>query len=181
MIHLYAITDGTVDANQLPPGIGRARVHAVAEDALTALVSVHDGAPSAGACAAWEHEAVVEAAMETATVLPTSLGTFLAGENEVRALLRGRHDEFASDLQRLAGYVEVGVHGAAADLPQRLQRCVSAWRSQRGSLACLVHEGTLEGLLAEVAELETAEGVHLVVTGPWPPYSFVTQPGGLLA
>jgi hypothetical protein len=180
VIHVYAITEATVDAAQLPSGIGRARVHAVVEDALAALVSEHDAVPTVGACAAWEHEAVVEAAMERGTVLPASLGTVLDGQDEVRALLRGRYDEFASDLRRLAGYVEVGVHGAAAELPERLRRCVPAWRSQRGSLACLVHEGTLERLLAEVAELETAEGIHLVVTGPWPPYSFVTQPGGLL-
>ena len=180
MIHLYAITDAVVDTDQLPPGVGRARVHAIAEGALTALVSEHGAAPRGGTCAAWEHEAVVEAAMATATVLPASLGTFLDGEDEVRALLHGRHDEFASDLRRLAGYVEIGVHGAAADLPERLRLCVSAWTSQRGSLSCLVHEGTLERLLAEVAELETAENVHLVVTGPWPPYSFVTHPGGLL-
>jgi hypothetical protein len=180
MIHLYAITDGTVDTGQLPAGVGHARVRAIAEGVLTALVSEHGAAPHGSARDAWEHEAVVEAAMAAATVLPASLGTVLGGEDEVRALLRGRHDEFASDLRRLAGCVEVGVHGAAADLPERLRPCVSAWTSQRGSLACLVHEQTLERLLAEVAELETAEGVHLVVTGPWPPYTFVTQPGGLL-
>jgi hypothetical protein len=180
MIHVYAITDGTVDAAQLPPGVGRARVHSVAEGALTALVSEHGAAPNSSASSAWEHETVVEAVMATATVLPASLGTFLEGEDEVRALLRGRQDEFTSDLRRLAGYVEIGVHGAAAELPERLRPCVSEWRPQRGSLACLVREGALDTLLAEVAELETAEGVHLVVTGPWPPYSFVSQPGGVL-
>lgn len=180
MIHVYAITDATVDAAQLPPGIECARVQGLVEGALTALVSEHGAVPASGPSTAWEHEAVVEAAMATATVLPASLGTFLEGEDEVRALLRGRHDEFTSDLRRLAGYVEIGVHGAAGELPERLRTCVSEWRPQRGSLACLVQEGTLERLLAEVAELESADGVHLVVTGPWPPYSFVTQPGGVL-
>lgn len=180
MIHVYAITDGAVDVAHLPPGVGRARVHTVSGGTLTAFVSEHAAVPAADASAAWEHEAVVEAAMATATVLPASLGTFLAGEDEVRALLLGRHDEFTSDLRRLHGYVEIGIHGAAAELPEGLRRCVCAWRPQRDALACLVHEGTLDTLLAEVAELEKADGVHLVVTGPWPPYSFVTQPGGLL-
>ena len=56
-----------------------------------------------------EHDAVVRAALETATPLPLRFGTRLRDEGAAEALLAERAAEFAAALERVAGRVEMGI------------------------------------------------------------------------
>ncbi|HEY8466241.1 MAG TPA: GvpL/GvpF family gas vesicle protein [Solirubrobacterales bacterium] len=109
MLYVYAITDP--GASTEAPGIGGARVTAVREGDLQALVSAHERLePATGVDRLWEHEAVVEGAgAGGAGVLPLRLDSALAGEDEVRALLRERADEFGTVLRRVRGAAELSV------------------------------------------------------------------------
>jgi hypothetical protein len=175
MKHLYAITATIPDLRSLPRGLEGSRVERVPEAGLVAFVSTHRQIPTWNENTVWQHERVVESLMESCTVLPGGLGTFLASEDEVRGLLRGRHDEFADDLRRLVGCIEICVHIPGQDLPVELQPVVTEWRPHGSSVACLLAARSLDDLLAEVAALEAREGISIVVTGPWPPYSFVSD------
>jgi len=150
-------------------------VERVPEADLVALVSTHRQIPTWNETTVWQHESVVETLMESCTVLPAGLGTFLESEDEVRGLLRGRHDEFADDLRRLEGLIELCLHLHGQDLPVQLQRVVTECRAHGSSIACLLPAQSLDGLLTEVAAVEAREGISVVVTGPWPPYSFVSD------
>jgi hypothetical protein len=56
------------------------------------------------------HDAVLEAALGRAPLVPFRFGTIYRGEEQVRAMLR-EHDELGATLERLRGKVELGVKG----------------------------------------------------------------------
>lgn len=57
----------------------------------------------------WRHEHVIEALMTDRTALPARFGTVLSDEAKAQAMLTARHAEFAADLDRLRGCVEMGL------------------------------------------------------------------------
>lgn len=114
MVYVYAISDP--DAAATAPGLEGAEVRTLREGALAALVSVHERLETtAEVNRLWEHEAVVESAgADGAAVLPLRLGSALAGEDAVRAMLRERAAEFTEALDRVRGAVELSVRAALA-------------------------------------------------------------------
>ena len=183
MIDLLAITDD--DRAPAPP------VSLVRCQGLGALCAPAADDP-ADAEALWRHEAVVEELMHDRALLPVRFGTRLAGETEAAAVLAERRDEFAAALDHVRGAVELSL---------RVQPTAPIGDVRRAELAHAVHEplhalardSTLrpgDDLLraaylvdrrlvgAAVAVVKRLQDDHpelgLLLTGPWPPYSFAT-------
>jgi hypothetical protein len=109
------------------------------------------------------HERVLEAIMERGPVLPLRFGTELESEDELAAVLAERRDELARGLERVRGRVELGLRV----LPAPPAILVGSY---------LVAEDQIETFRARADELAARHReLQLVVTGPWPPYSFATE------
>jgi Gas vesicle synthesis protein GvpL/GvpF len=108
VLYVYTITD----AATVPGGTGLhgARVRAIRNGSLAALVSEHDElrlTPNEDEL--WEHESVVEAAMDRGAALPMRIGSVVADEAAVLQLLRERHAAFERALESVRGAVELGI------------------------------------------------------------------------
>lgn len=100
-----------------PPGLTGVDGHPVrlVEEAGLALW-FSDGSPSEPTVERIRaHDAVVRAALRTATPLPFRFGTRLRGEPQARAMLRENRERFAQALQRVEGRVEMGVRALWTD------------------------------------------------------------------
>lgn len=178
MTYLYAIVPakeaGTLGAVS---GLGGAGVRAVSAAGLAALVSDAPPASAPSLATVWEHERVVEAAMAGGAAVPVRQGSVLADDDEVVSLLTRRAGEFRAALARLDGLVELSVHmEGGAEPPDELAKLARAVAVGRGGTSYLVARAEVDRFLAVVADAE-AHGPRALVTGPWPPYSFV-GPGG---
>lgn len=193
-LYLYAICgrDGAVDVEVR--GIGGSRVRLLPLGGLAAACSPVEAVPEPSERALWEHEAVVERLMESVPVLPVRFGTVVR-EDELPSLAR-RADEFTRALARVRGKVEYAVRvtwpdtpaphdslAAVAALHRPLARLaadntVNVHRRPTPMLeaAYLVDREHADAFEAEVDRL-TRDANHLaaVCTGPWPPYTFVSE------
>jgi hypothetical protein len=114
MLHVYAIVDSP--ASPEVAGLGGAELRTVGEGAPFAVVSEHDRlSPQLSEDDLWAHEAVVEALMDRATVLPMRFDASVAEEAELRRILGERREEFEALLAAVRGAVELGVR---AQLPE---------------------------------------------------------------
>jgi hypothetical protein len=108
VLHVYAITDSP--ASPEAGGLDGAELRAVGERAPFAVVSEHEGlAPQLSEDDLWAHEAVVEALMNRATVLPMRFDSAVADEAELLRILSQRREEFEVRLAGVRGAVELGV------------------------------------------------------------------------
>ena len=57
----------------------------------------------------WRHEAVLEALMDSHSVLPVRFGEIFSNENAVTAMLLTHQSEYATNLQRVRGRVELSL------------------------------------------------------------------------
>lgn len=89
-------------------GVEGAEVRALRERGLSLWVSGDVGG-AATVERVREHDAVIRAAMTTATPLPLRYGSHFADEAAARELVRSRAAEFEESLGRVAGCVELGV------------------------------------------------------------------------
>jgi hypothetical protein len=132
------------------------------------------------------HDAVVEATMQHGPVLPMRFGSVV---RDVEAFLAAREDEFREGLERVRGCVELGVRVAEPDdapapatgteylmrrataerVADELGAIARASARRRRGFAFLVERERVDEFRERSAELAG----ELVVTGPWPPYSFV--------
>lgn len=108
--YLYAITDRPETPLPAQPGLDDADLAPIVWQDIGAVISIHDSeVPPASADALWRHEAVIEALMEQRTVLPVRFGTILPSARAVTDMLRRAYTEFAADIARLHGQIEIGV------------------------------------------------------------------------
>jgi hypothetical protein len=108
VLYLYAITDASRPPG--PPGLAGAPLRAIGDGELFAIVSDHEAIEvEVGEEDLWTHEAVLEALMRAATVLPLRFGSVLADDEAVLATLHERRHELGAALERVAGSVELGV------------------------------------------------------------------------
>jgi hypothetical protein len=129
MIYLYAVGEP-----QDPPGdlrgLDDAPLLTVTGGGVTAFASQHtDLELEANESALWKHEDVVEALMDSATVLPMRFGSTLPTIAAVRAMLVERSGELAAALERVRGAVELGIRvlGEPADeSPRQASTLVAA-------------------------------------------------------
>jgi hypothetical protein len=106
---VYAITDA--DSPDIEErGLHGRPLRTVAQDALAAVVSDHDGSRVArSATNLWDYEQVMERLMACCTILPLRFGTVLANEQAVRDMMRDRADQLLAGLDRVRGAVELGI------------------------------------------------------------------------
>ena len=108
ILHAYCIRA----AGEPPPGpetrgIGGAEVGVVEAEGLCAWASRLDSRPGPDPDRLREHDAVVRAALRTATPLPLRFGALFADETALRAVLAERADELRASLERVRGRVEM--------------------------------------------------------------------------
>jgi len=114
VLHVYAIANSP--ATPELTGLDGAELRVVGDRAPYAMVSEHDRLSSElREEDLWAHEAVVEASMDRATVLPMRFDGAIAEEAELRRILERRRDEFESLLAAVRGAVELGVRAQLPD------------------------------------------------------------------
>jgi hypothetical protein len=131
MLYVYAITDS------LPPpssrGLRGSSLRAVGEKSPFAIVSEHPDLPiEAAEEDMWAHERVVEELMEGDALLPMRLGSTVADEEELLAILRERSEEFRAALERVSGAVELAVR-AQLQPPRTRPAPVAVAAEERGA------------------------------------------------
>lgn len=89
-------------------GVGGGAVRLLEAGSLGLWVSEGDGS-GADVQRMREHDAVVRAALETATPLPLRFGTIFPDEEVAHRVLESRREEFLEALARVAGRVEMGI------------------------------------------------------------------------
>jgi hypothetical protein len=110
MVYVYAITAQPEVRWPALRGLEEAPVFGLRYGDLAAAVSRVSGDPvPASEDNVWRHETVVEALMVSRTVLPVRFGTVLGGGRAVQDVMTEHYDDFACDLTRLHGRVELGL------------------------------------------------------------------------
>jgi len=228
--YVYAIIDQPHVGPLAGPGVGGGVLASVPYRDIAAVVSpVEDEEIPILPAHVRHHEAIVEALMAVAVVLPVRFGTLVPDQERLRALLADNYRSFTASLARVRGRVELGLRVLWTDgvdpAPPRLDRPRppstlsgreylmarlgeerrTQARCQRAQdladelhrpLAELVHASTWQvlrtpRLLLSAAYLVDTPGVgrvrdavgslaqthgqlQFLLTGPWPPYHFVT-------
>jgi hypothetical protein len=106
---LYAIAGQRPGASAAGVGIDAVPLRRVSEGGLSALVSEHDRVPAPDEEVLWSFEHAIEAEMDSGAVLPVRFGSVLRDAAAVRELLRDRHDELLTQLERIGTAVELSV------------------------------------------------------------------------
>ena len=187
---LYAVADGPPDSAGAT-GLDEQPLRTVAREGLTAVVSDVAAEPSPDIANLWAYHEVVMRLMAGTPLLPARFGTTADDDDAVKTMLAERRAEFLGTLQRVGDRVEYAVSAPPAEdePPQTgtayMERLLAREQSTRaleaaaGSLVCdvrrtphgtayLVERDDAEAFVARAADL------GLTVTGPWPPYSFVS-------
>ena len=153
MLYLYAISDSPSRPEVY--GLQGAPLAGGGRGGLFAVWSEHDDPRlEADETTLWEHERVVEALLEEATVLPMRFGSWLQDRPAALDLLEQRREEFELGLERVRGAVEIGVralmHGERAELAPALAGADRPGTSymlarlneekQSAGIAALIHE-----------------------------------------
>ena len=140
MIYIYAITAQPEVRWPALRGLEGAPVFGLRYGDLAAAVSrVSSGAIPPTEDNVWKHESVVEAMMNSRTVLPLRFGTVLEGGRAMQDVMTEHYDDFAADLNRLCGRVEVGLRVLKEEGPE--ERRSSCDRSESGPSAPAACDG----------------------------------------
>lgn len=139
-----------------------------------------------------EHQRIVDAVMRRATILPAPFGLVFQGRRAVLRFLEDQYMVLDEGLAFLEGHWELRLHIMGASDGEQLQALASELYSElrrfaRAAIPLPVDEGRLlsaaflverSGWIRFVEQSEDLDQAHpeLVfdVTGPWPPYDFVT-------
>jgi len=110
MVYLYAITDCPDAPVPVIPGLDGVSLSILAYRDIGAAISrFSNGGMTPTETNLWMHEAVLEFLMADRTVLPVRFGTMLADESAVRGAIEAKYTDFAADLDRVRGRVELGL------------------------------------------------------------------------
>jgi gas vesicle protein GvpL/GvpF len=181
VIELLAITD---DAQP-----SAAPVRIVPAGGLGAVV---EPAPEGelDADALWRRESLLEELMGERALLPVRLGTRVADVEALAEAIAPRSAELRAALDRVRGAVELSVRavataeppaGAADAVHARLSALARAAARHEGPealrAAYLVDRAGVDAFVAAVRALQGEhDGLSVLCTGPWPPYSFTEEP-----
>jgi Gas vesicle synthesis protein GvpL/GvpF len=180
VIELYAIA-----GHPGPPLPELASLRAVPVDGLAVVCGPASESEEVTAEALWRHEEIVEALMDERDLLPVRYGTRVENEEEAVRAVEGRTPELRAALEHVSGAVELSLRvraqkpGAQVDLEPLRSRARDSieqpGRDEHELLRCayLVGRTGVEVFRDAVAELQrTRPDLALLLTGPWPPYSF---------
>ena len=131
------------------------------------------------------HEQVLERVLASTTVLPCRFCTVYRTEADVRRFLSERQDQLTAALAEVSGRVELGVKAfvdperfaaGGAQENEQIRELTAQTAQAEGGRAYLVSDrpGFERELAALAAEL-SSRGLELELTGPWPPYNFVSE------
>jgi hypothetical protein len=110
VIYVYAITDAPRESPPpTEPGLLDAPLQLTTDGDLTVIYSALRGDAPPTPQNVRRHESVVEQLMTHCTALPMRFGTLLPDEEQLRSTIAENRERFASDLNRLAGCVEMGL------------------------------------------------------------------------
>jgi hypothetical protein len=180
VIELYAIA-----GHPGPPLPELASLHTVPFDGLAVVCGPASESEEVTAEALWRHEEIVEALMDDRDLLPVRYGTRVENEEEAVRAVEDRTPELRTALEHVSGAVELSLRvrtqkpGAQVELEtlRSLARDAieQAGRDDHELLRCayLVERTSVDGFRQAVAELQRERSdLALLLTGPWPPYSF---------
>lgn len=180
MIELYAIA-----GHPGPPLPELPSLRAVPFDGLAVVCGPASESEQVTAEALWRHEEIVEALMDDRDLLPVRYGTRVENEEEAVRAVEGRMPELRAALEHVSGAVELSLRvrgqkpGAQVDLETLRSLARDAieqpGRDDHELLRCayLVERASVDGFRDAVAELQRDRSdLALLLTGPWPPYSF---------
>lgn len=109
-LYLYAIAAGPDVQTHGVIGLFDGKVFAIADGHIAALVSeVPDEKIRPERRNLAHHQGVLKRLMEESTVLPMSFGIIADGPKAIRRILAKNHEEFARELRRVDGAVEMGL------------------------------------------------------------------------
>ncbi len=145
MLHGYCVRR----AADPPPssallGVGGAHVTAMVRGPLAIWISERDGGEPATVERLREHDAVVTAALATATPLPLRYGSLFRTDADALSVLDSRREEFESALERVRDRVEFGLLVSRKEVPEPGAADVStkvAERSTPGQVAPVITDG----------------------------------------
>jgi len=111
MIYLYAITDWSATPLPALTGLEEAtRPESYPYRDIAAVIShTTTTTPSPMETNLWQHEGVLEALMTDRTILPVRFGTVLTDEVVLKDVLETHYADFAADLKRVCGRVELSL------------------------------------------------------------------------
>ena len=181
MIELYAIA-----GHPGPPLPEVSSLRAVPFDGLAVVCGpASEPTEEVTAEALWRHEEIVEALMDDRDLLPVRYGTRVENEEEALRAVAGRTPELRAALEHVSGAVELSLrvraHKPGADVDLDAVRVlardaiVQPGRDEQELFRCayLVERGAVDGFRDAVAKLQRERpDLALLLTGPWPPYSF---------
>ena len=186
---LYGVAPASAHA-PTGDGLGDRPLRVVGHDGLHAVINDVDQPPSPHTDNLWAYERVIERLMQTDAVLPARFGTTAEDDDDVLALLIARHAQLTDILHQVRGAVEFAVHNGEPQsekpktgteymtrllerdqglrpFDEQVAEVTRAKRRRGSSTAYLVEQAGAEEFVRQ------AGAQNLVVTGPWPPYSFV--------
>ena len=193
-MYLYATVEGLPRWWKPPPaGVGAEPIIARAVSELFLITSPLTCALSRTPRTFTVHQEVVASLLDARAVIPFDFGTVLAPE-ELETWFDSRLTSLRAAVAEVRGSVEMTVRllrldprpsPACDSLESLAQRLVEraglpCWRyrgnggTATASVAFLVPRGDVQSFLARIGPVAShAEGVAVVPTGPWAPYSFV--------
>ena len=168
MLLLYAVVPAT---HTVPSATDvDADLELVRGDRVGVLCEQRDETPAADRAALLAFGGVLTRLVKDGPALPVRFGTVLPEEDDLRALLREREEQWASRLEAVAGHAEVIVHVADEDVAAAPASTAATGRDYLMSRAAAVHrrEAVEEGLAAavgprcrEVRQLRSSNGLRL--------------------
>ncbi len=195
---LYGVIEASTPA--VGYGLEQQPLRTITHGGVRAVISDHEATPGAVESNMWAYEQVAERLMTSGPVLPARYGTVADNDAAIETMLTEREDEFTRGLERVRGAVEIAIRteppppvppGASGteymrarlgqehqdkELIDKIEAAAGAYvraRTRRSptALAYLVEQERVADFIHEAAQL------GLTPTGPWPPYSFVNDPG----
>ena len=184
MIELYAIAE-----RPGPPLPDVASLRELACGDLAVVCGPASTDPEITEDALWRHEQIVEAVMETRDVVPMRYGTRFARDEEAVDAVATREGDMHAALERVRGAVELSLRvrtrepGVSADVHGPLRPLVREAITRPGRddaellrAAYLVERARVPVVRDQVAHLQHEHPqLSLLLTGPWPPYSFAER------
>ncbi|MBI5419296.1 MAG: GvpL/GvpF family gas vesicle protein [Deltaproteobacteria bacterium] len=137
-LYLYAVAAGPDVRTQGAVGLFDGKVYAIPGGRLAAVVSevpndrIRPERRHLGA-----HQEVLKKLMEEGTVLPMSFGIIADGPKAIRRILAKNHEEFARELRRVAGAVEMGLR-VVWDVPNIFEYFVDNHPELRAARDCFL-------------------------------------------
>jgi hypothetical protein len=184
VIELYAIA-----RHPGPPLPEIASLRAVPCDGLAAVCGPATDDTEVTDQALWRHEEIVEALMAERDLLPVRYGTRLASEDEALREVATRAEELNAALDHVRGAVELALRlrvrepRPAPDIHPELRRLARDAVERPGHdelevlrAAYLVERERVDLFREAVERIQRAHpDLALLLTGPWPPYSFTDR------